>query len=958
MAILPALVLPQSLRAATLSWSMVDTPGTAFSVIASPSEISDLVVAADGRTLLAIDTAGGKAYRSDDGGAGWNDLTNALIAAGAVLPAWQAAVAPDNPRFMAMVTSAGGLPGAIFVSADGGQSWGNTNFPGGANISSISISPNYGNYDIAAGTRSGGAGSLYVYKATGIGGNWADQGLAGEVLAARFSPSYRSDASIAVIYSTAAGTFFNVGVRDLSSNTTNWSAIYSGGPPEITTSGTGTSAKAGQVIGGDLELPSDFSGQSPSFSRCYISIDASGGSAGIFRVDNSMVFQLMAAQSSRRISSIAFFGTYINGKLLAGEVTGNPSQASVLTWYTDAPMTCPATCWYHSEKSPTGAGTSGYGNARVAWAPDGSRAYCGTGSAILNSPGAWPSALTSGTALDESALSVSLDNGRNWNQVSLIDTQISFLSDVAITIDSGTVYLASINTAGAGLDSIWKSSAQASGKSWERVLCYPAASNDIILRTNNYSNDGVIFAAARNTDDLRQSQDGGQEWKAQLPGMQVTDFSLTSINGVRYIFVIGSNGMVRKGNVSSLIPIWSQQVSTTLTSAHTIFAAPTGLVVAGGNAADNRVAFSADGGSSFNVTSTLPATGDIHAIVDYRLRNAFIIYAATDDPSSDIYCLVSMAGPWNFMGAPAAGNWGLAQWSTLYGNAATAVSRTIAPEELMPPTIEWDLLNAGLAGGVAFTREPVGLKISSGINLWAIDNRPYDSAAGTGRLWTFNDCLAPGLQYGTSPASAPSTPSSPSSSAPAPLAPAVPPREVLFAAPTPYEPRPDDLIPIFISDNSVADITFKWKPLTTAMAYEIWVATDVDFSNIILKKTVTVENRRAPAWTLDDKSGIRPGHTYYWKVRIVQAATGEKGTGDWSQTWQFTVAENTEGAPATSPPTENTTANLPGKAETAAPSHIPSIFNETWFWQIVAAVLLILAGCITLVLIYRRPRRM
>ena len=950
------LLPPAPAQAGRLIWTTVDTPGTAFSVIASPSEVTDLTVSADGRTLYAIDTANSKVYRSDDGGASWSDLTAYLATAGAAMPAWQIAVAPDNPRILAAVTSSGGLPRAVFISVDGGQSWGNTSFAGAGNISSLSISPSYGNYDIGAGTRSGGAGGLYIYRATGMGGTWAAQGLNGDVLSVKFSPSYRSDGSIAVLYSTAAGTYYNTGIHDLNANSTNWAVIYSGAPPEITTAGSGTSAKASQVVRGDLELPADFSGQSPSMSRAYMSLDTSGGSAGIFRVDNTMVFQLMIGQSNRRISSISYIGTYLGGKLLAGEVTGNPAQAAVLTWYTDAPMACPATCWYQSDKSPTGAGTSGYGNAQVAWAPNGSRAYCGTSSSLLNSPSAWPSALTAGTALDESALSVSTDNGHNWNQVSLIDTQISFLSDVAVTIDSNTIYLASINTSGAGFDSIWKSSAQASGKSWERVLCYASASNDIILRTNNYSNDQSIFAASRNTDDLRQSQDGGQYWKTQLPGLQVADFSVTSINNTRYVFVISSGGMVRRGNAASLITQWSQQVATTLASAHTIFAAPNGLVVAGGSGSDNRIAFSTDGGSTFATTSQLPSAGNVHAIVDYRLSNAFIIYAASDNPSSDIYCMVSLSGPWNAMGSPAMGNWGLAQWSTFYGNAGTSVSRTLAPEQLMPPAIEWDQLNAGLPGGTAFTREPVGLKLSSGINLWAIDNKAYSLAANTGRLWTFCDCLAPGLQYSTPPAAA-SSASTSSSATTTPAAPVVPPREVLFAAPVPYAPEPDNLIPIFINDNSVGEITFKWKPKTTAIAYELWLAADADFSRILLKKTLRVENRRAPSWTLTDKTGITPGHTYYWKVRIVQAATGESGTGDWSEVYPFTVAENTVKKPAAPTTTENKAPVKASENKTAAAAKTPDIFSELYFWQIGAALILVLAAAIILILLLKRPRR-
>ena len=928
-------LLPAPVNAGRMIWSTVETPSNALNVIVSPSEITAITAGQDGRTIYSVDAANSKVYRSDDAGASWNDLSNYLVTAGAALPAWLVAVAPDNPRFVALVTSSSSSPAQVFISSDSGQSWSDTHLPSSGNIGAIAISPNYGSYDIAVGTRASGAGSILIYKSTGSEGNWSNQGFSGDVLAIKFSPNYRADPSLAVLYATNAGTFFNVGIHDLNANTTNWTSLYNGNPTEVAVGGAGTSPKASQVITGDLELPLDYSGQAPAMCRAYISVDSSGGNAGVFRIDGNTVYQLMNAQSNKRISSIAYRGTYMSGKLLVGEVLGDSARAIVLTWTTDAPNTCPATCWFQTEKPPTGAGTSGYGNAQVAWSPDGSRAYCGTSSAPLNGPSAWPSAYLSGTPLDESAFSVSGDNGKTWNQLSLIDTQISSLSDVAISYDSSTVYLSSLNNTGHHLDSIWRSSDQLSGKSWERVLCFPSTASDIILRMNNLGNDQAIFFAARGTDDLRQSQDYGQTWQSQLPGMPIADFSVTSINNIRFVYVLGTTSLIRKGNASSLIPQWSQQVATNLASSHTIFATPTGVIVVGGDASDNRVAFSTDGGIFFSTTAALPVAGHIHAIADYRLANAFIIYAASDTAGSDIYALVPGAVPWNPMGAANTGFWGLAQNGTLYGAAATSVARTLQPETLGPPAIEWSDLNQGLPPGVVFSREPVSLKLSPGINLWAIDNRPYGYQSNIGRLWTYCDCLSPGVQY---------TP------------PAPPPKEVLFGAPLPTEPRPDDLVPVFVNSNSIADITFQWMHRTTAIAYEIWVAKDGDFSQIVLKKTITPSNRTSPSWTLTDKKGLEQGKTYYWKVRVVQAETGEKGTGDWSEMLPFTIAENKSKAPSIEAPPVAAAENRTAPASTpGTPARTPSSENKTrtfvdniladsnfWIWAIIAAMVVAL----------------
>jgi hypothetical protein len=744
-------------QAGRMIWSAVDTPGIQFNIVASPSEIDFMARSRDGRTFYIADTSQSRLYRSDDAGGSWTDISDYLLAAGAELPVWNLAVSPDNPQFVAAVTSSAGRPRQVFVTLDRGQTWNDTAFPAAADISALDISPVYGECDIAAGTRSGGAGNVYVYKVGGVGGAWAAQGFSGDVLSIRFPSSYRADPSIAVLYSTATGTFFNAGVHDLNANTTNWDTVFAGNPPEITVNGAGGSPKAAQVVSGCLQLTADYSGQAPALCRAYLSIDAQGGNAGIFRVDDAVVYHLMASQPNRRISSIAYFGTYSGGKLLAGAVSGDAAQGTVLTWFTDTPMTCPTACWYQTEKPPTGAGASGYGNAIVIWSSDGSRAYCGTASAMLTGPAAWPGAYLTGAQLDESAFSISRDNGKTWNQQSLIDTQISFLSDVAARADSSMIYLATINQSGAGLDSVWRSGGSSTGKSWERVLCLPAARNDIILRMSNYGNDGAIFMSSRGTDDLRQSQDGGQTWKAQLPAMNVTDFSVTMIDNTRYLYVLSATSM-RRANASSLTPQWSPQAAVTLNGCHTIFAAPNGIVVVGGNGSDSRVS-AASGLGQFKVTSDLPSAGNIHAVLDYRFGDASVIYAATDSADSDIYYwIIGYSRDWDIMGAPSSGFWGLAQMGTLFGAsyaaAGSSVDRTLYPEALGPPAIEWDVLTTGLPAGVAFTREPISLKLSNGVNLWAIDNRPYDYTAGTGRLWTFCDCLSPTPRY-TLPAPSP-----------------------------------------------------------------------------------------------------------------------------------------------------------------------------------------------------------
>jgi hypothetical protein len=907
---------PTTAHAATIKWSTVDTPSGIGNVVLSPSEINAIAIGSDGITLYAIDTANSKVYKSINGGITWDDLSGYLTSAGATLPAWDIAVAPDNPNFVAAITSSGGSPGKVFVSTNSGSKWQDTNCPTISNISTIAISPNYGGYDIAIGTRTGaGGGDVYVFKAVGAG-NWTSQGFSGDIMAVKFSPSYRADSSIVTISTHVAGTYINLGIHDIEANTTNWGTW---GPVEATTAGVGTSPSVAQVITADLELPADFSGQSSSQRRMYVSIDAPTANTGIYRFDDTVSYLLMPTPAPSRISSIAYYGYYTSGKLLAGEVRGNTNTASVIIWFSDAPVTCPEPCWYQAQKAPTGGGNSGFANAQVTWSPDGGRAYCATSSAPLTNPASWPGGYLTGTALDESALSLSTDDGRTWNQLSLIDTEISFLSDVAVTPASDIIYLASVNNhAGiSNFDSIWRTTGPPTGQTWERVLCLLSTSNDLIMRTSNFGNDPAIYSASRLTSDLRQSLDGGQTWNNILPGVNVTDFAVTRINDVLHVYILDNN-YVRRGVSNGQTWQWAAKTATTLNTGHSITATPTGAVVVGSDA-DGMVAYSLDGGITFGRTTAIPQPGKMHVVADYRFQDTLVIYAASDSAGSDVYnWVVGSDFGWTAMGAPGRSFYGLIQLGTFYGawsdGGITAVDRTLEPEKLAPPFIEWDSLNTGLAPGIIFTREPASLKVSAGINLWAIDNRPYTTT--TGQLWNFYDCFSPSPQY---------TP------------PPLPSREILFQAPIPTSPATAEIIPIYLETGDIGKITFKWRHPTIAMEYELWLAKDEAFSQVISQQAIKPENQQTPSWELPKTVGLEKGKTYYWKIRVSQAATGEKDNGQWSKVMSFSIASP---PPPEKTPQPSSTPVAPSNATEKEP--FTWIVNlPPWIWIAIALLLVI-----------------
>ena len=864
---------PTNAAAGNMQWTTVATPDATDNIIASPSEINFIALSADNKTIFASDTANSKFYRSPDSGQSWRDISSLLTDAGAALPVWNIATAPDNPSIIAVVASSGGLPRTVFLSTDGGNNWHNLGFTGTANICAVAISPFFGKYDLAVGTRNGaGGGKLMVFQ-IGSTGSWAEQGLSGDVLALCFSPNYSSDNSLVLTMADNTGSYVYMAFRDVAANTSNFSIFPA---VEITTAGAGTSPKAGQIISSDIDLPSDFLGGTPSMRKVFVTTDDAGatGNAGIFRIDDNLIYRIFQPSGSLRISSIAYYGSASSGKLLAGEVKSNPAAATVDIWYSpNATASCPqASCiiWQKAAKPPTGGANSGNANAQVYWSRDGAGAYCTTSSADISSAG-WPNGYLIGQGLDESAFSLSLDNGNTWNQLSLIDSRVDYLADVLPTFNSQTLYLASVNTAAGlnGFDSIWKSSDYPQFKKWERIMCFLADGNEIILRMNT-ARPSEVFISPVNTDNLYYSNNSGQTWSRLTSNINIKDFSISEIN-MHPVITALSDTTVRIGQYSGSSWQWGLPVNTGLTSGHSITATPPGIVLIGDDG-QGGVAVSADSGATFNLLPYLPVSGRVNVILDSRVKDPYLIHAATDNPTSNIYGWVLGASTrWLDMGTPASQYYGLAQMNTFYGLWSDAGSsgavRTLQPELISPPYIEWDTMQAGLSPGITFSRGPAALKTSAGVNLWAIDNRTYTPASG--RLWQYCDCLSGGPSVITLPDS-----------------------EILIQSPRPISPQAGTFISLEEPGGNVPAIEFHWQHATAANGYDFMIATDSDFTQIIVEESVRPENVSAPEWTLPaQNSPLVAGKTYFWKVRVNRIAyTYQKATGEWSESMQFSIA--------------------------------------------------------------------
>ena len=384
------------------------------------------------------------------------------------------------------------------------------------------------------------------------------------------------------------------------------------------------------------------------------------------------------------------------------------------------------------------------------------------------------------------------------NQLSLINTGISRLTDVAPAPNSHTVYLASVNLKGRSIitfDSVWRSSIDASvvkplppasrlGSYWERVLCYTTADKrttdkdkHAILRLAPHEPAGeFVFFALRyantgdnNTNVVLWSPDYGDFWADINPGIPVQDLAAASRT---LLYVVATNGQVQK--LAYTGKNWTTVViSDTGVVGHMIQALVDNWVIVGNQAALSTLpafVYSNDGGKTWKQIPrpAVNANGRVHVAFDSNFYNNMVIYAGFDGDSGSIYrWIIGKNNKWfDLLGNAAAtsdhkiGCCGLCIAHTdeaLYSvhipgqelPINSVVSRIVKPVSVMPesdnPQILLDDFQPSIIAGLTFAGEPYSLKLSgcmtmdTDTNLFAIDARNYMPTKLEGMLWTYAD---------------------------------------------------------------------------------------------------------------------------------------------------------------------------------------------------------------------------
>jgi hypothetical protein len=259
-------------------------------------------------------------------------------------------------------------------------------------------------------------------------------------------------------------------------------------------------------------------------------------------------------------------------------------------------------------------------------------------------------------ALDESAWSVTFDDGDTWNQLSLIDTYIDYFSDVAVSPDCNKTMLVSVQKVPIEYggdeclcDSVWLhaetlyEAEEYSGK-WLRTWCGELLGVDDddyehgILRLAPEELEGedvkTVYLVDLGTDNVYYNDlETLACWK--LIAATVDDIADLAVADADTLFALDYNGDVAMYDDEE----WHKEVDSKVDSGWTIAVWGDHILVGG---QDGEVSYSDDGGETFDLLEETPTfDGYVTVAFDTYFDTNMTIYAAVawadDNADNGIY---------------------------------------------------------------------------------------------------------------------------------------------------------------------------------------------------------------------------------------------------------------------------------------------------------------------------------
>jgi len=461
----PALADPDEVK-----WSRVSRPTEGKIgnwVLANGSDIAHLTIAINGTLYAYVNGPTYTLYKSTDEGKSWSykgDVTDAIT--DIVCSSLEAdTIYFTNGSHVYKSDDAGTSFSTVAVASSPAL---DTN----ESITCLDVGYNASNdpfvFIATADTDSGDFGGIYYLPEANPGAAWTDlQAGSYDVYSIAVSPGFQSDSQIIAIVTDETHTYVinNYGVIG------DWTSGVELLKDNITPF-TITAAS-------NIRFPSDFN----ETYKLFIGIVGAGGD--VYRVTSSAADDLNAGTDIISLDVVGGNGSII--QLLAGAAGSAQTYLS-----TDG-----GSSWVEGAKQPTGD----------------SKTYVVMAPGFTNSGKAY--AATSGT---ESAFSYTTDGSTSWNQLSLIDTEISNIVDLAPSPNYSQDNTLFMLTSGSE-HSLWRS--LNSSSAWERVFTTTLVDVDsinLVKLSPQYGNasQAVFLAGVSNGDPaIWKSADNGQNFTYQ-----------------------------------------------------------------------------------------------------------------------------------------------------------------------------------------------------------------------------------------------------------------------------------------------------------------------------------------------------------------------------------------------------------------------------------------------------------
>ncbi len=789
--------------------------------LADGSDIRHLTAAPDGTLYAACTGLLYTLYRSTDNGSSWEHLGGVQANIAGV------AVSPNDAGNIYYATAS-----SVYRSVDGGKTFASLPpNPGGAgngNIEITSLAVAWGGSDvIAVGTRDadpGEYGGVYTLDDTNLYSLWTDTGLGGyDTYAVSFSPGYAYDRQLVAVMTDETDTFVASDVGGA-----GWGAHI--GPARLDRDNSGLPAPVAVTAPAAIAFPHGYNPTSSGGIRYFfigIATGAEGGDVYQVHVSNAPAASLAIDLNIGQIYGQANLD-------IRGVVTGGSNPATVLAGTSGSAQVYLSSdggvSWTMSRKEPTGDGAT-----IVLTAPDfivSGRIY----------------AATSGVG---SALSLSRDGGATWNQLGLIDSTITDITDLAPSpaySQDATLFMV---TFGGGHGSLWRS--RDGGGAWERILSSYLAEVDTLslvgLPPQYGAGVATVFVTGESSGNpaLWQSADDGQLFRRRLTIDPATGGAFTidtwAIASDSVLFVGSNHNIYRTDNGGFFYNTGTEVGGQPLNSIALSPGYPQDGTILAGNS-DGWVYCSRDNGGSFQRVpadaATGPLTGQVSVAFDPGFSTNRTVYAASNTVDGGIArFVIAGSSEWEAIdGSLPAGakldRLRVSMEGTLYAansDAGGGLERCLNPTFPLGPTFE--TVTRGLTDNATLA----GLW-QSGRRLWSVDTTNL-------RLMTFEDTLV---------------------------------AAVATVSPGDGTAGCGNLI-----DHTVRNIVLDWETRPGATGYRWQCTCETSFASIPagLEDNTTASSTRLPA--------LEPATTYRWRVRASNPVLGP-----WSATQTFTTGLDTE----------------------------------------------------------------